>query len=257
MPGSDPYSSVLSSLANKELLLPYFRNALLAQKWPDSYQVTIDSSPYYGHGDGMFHPSTHALMGARELYYRFHPDHRDNLIHEQRSIQSEITLAMGSALHGIIQTQFQMAGLLSGPQDCEVEYVIDEHRVRGRADFVIRHPDGNTYVGEIKTQNSRSFTLQNEIKPEWDAQISMALHGLGHPTAILLVLESGFPYRMKEFVVDRNDELLSEIFAKFDYVRECIANNTPPDHCCSLDSIAMKSCPARFECWLSGKKSVS
>lgn len=592
MAGS-PYGSILTSLADKDLLLPYFRNAMLAQQWPDSYQVTIDSSPYYGHGDGMFHPSTHALMGARELYYRFHPDHRDKLLHEQRSVQSEMTLAMGSALHGIVQTQFQMAGLIQGPQNCEVEYTIVEHHARGRVDFLVHHPDGCVYPVELKslacstpilttrgwttmgdlrngdevyapdgqptkvlqahpinlnrpcyevtfrdgqkvvtdaehlwsvsdrsggrvrervmttkeiadanwygtyrfrvpvteplqlpeqnlpidpwllgmwlgdgdssmvsitvsdddlpyltgrvqdlglrhtvhrygdkaprvyvgglrrtftdlgllhhprtkqfgfkripeqyllaseaqrrellaglmdsdgtvgdhqavicmvneplmrqvlqlvrslgyratwnesraqlngmdcgplyhvkfstvwgpspfamprkkavweakpkesvqnlrlnaivsvtevetvpvrcitvahesalyvagpgfvpthnTQNSRSFDLQTQIKDTWDAQLSMGLHGTGYSTGILLVLESGYPYRMREYLVDRNDRLLSQIFAKFDYVRECIANNTPPEHCCPLDSVQMKACPARYECWLANQ----
>lgn len=251
---ASPYGSIFSSLAEKELLVPYFRNAMLAQQWPDSYQVTIDSSPYYGHGDGYFHPSTHGLMGERELYYRFHPDHRDKLIHEQRSVQSEMTLAMGSALHGIIQTQFQMAGIIKDDSDIEVEYIIDEHHVRGRVDFIVHHPNGNTYPVELKTQNSRGFDFQESIKDSWDAQLSMGLHGTGYATGILLVLESGWPYRMKEFRVDRNDDLLSRIFAKFAYVRECIANDTPPEHCCPLDSVAMKACPARFECWLSGKE---
>lgn len=247
------YGSVLDSLADKELLLPYFRNSIISQNWPDSYTITVDSGPYYGTGDGMFHPSSHALMGARELYYRFHPDHRDRLMFEPKTPGKEMIFAMGSALHAIVQTHLEMAGLLTGPEDCEVEYVIEEHRVRGRADFVINHPDGNTYVGEIKTMNSRSYGLLENIKPEWDAQISMALHGLGYPTAILMVLEAGLPYRMREFRVDRNDQLLSEIFEKFSYVRECIANDTPPEHCCSLNSVAMKSCPARFECWLADK----
>lgn len=251
---ASPYGSVFSSLAEKELLIPYFRNAMLAQQWPDSYQVTIDSSPYYGHGDGYFHPSTHGLMGARELYYRFHPEHRDLLIHEQRSVQSEMTLSMGSALHGVIQTQFQMAGLIADPKDCEVEYVIDEHHVRGRVDFIVDHPNGQRIPVELKTQNSRGFDFQDAIKDSWDAQLSMGLHGTGYATGILLVLESGWPYRMKEFRVDRNDQLLSQIFAKFAYVRECIAANTPPEHCCPLDSVAMKACPARFQCWLSGKE---
>lgn len=251
---SSPYGSILSSLMDKELLLPYFRNALLSKQWPDSYQVQIDSSPYYGTGDGYFHPSTHGLIGARELYYRFHPDHQEHLIHEVRNVQSEMTLAMGSALHGIVQAQFQMAGLIKDEEDVEVEYVIAEHHVRGRVDFLVHHPDGNTYPVELKTQNSRSFELQNAIKPIWDAQLSMGLHGTGYPTGVLLVLESGYPYRMKEFRVDRNDTLLSEIFAKFDYVRECIAHNTPPEHCCPLDSTQMKACPARFQCWLSGKE---
>ena len=253
MAGSSPYGSVLNSLADRELLLPYFRNAILSKKWPDSYQVTIDSSPYYGHGDGMFHPSSHALMGARELYYRFHPDHRDKLYLEPRDVQAEITLSMGSALHGVIQTQFQMAGLIRSEAETEVEYVIDEHQVRGRADFLVHHPDGNVYVVELKTMNSRSFSMLTEIKKTWDAQLSMALHGLGYPTGVLLVLESGYPYRMREFRVDRNDQLLSEIFAKFDHVRDCISNDAPPDHCCPIDSVAMKACPARHSCWLSGK----
>lgn len=254
MAKTNPMAQILSGLADKELILPYFRNALLAQSWPDSYTVTIDSGPYYGHGDGYFHPSSHALMPARQLYYRFHPEHRDHLIHEQRNPQSETTMSMGSALHGIIQTQLTMAGLLKGPQDCEVEYIIPEHHVRGRADFVVDHPDGNRYVGEIKTINSRSFDFTNVIKPEWDAQVSLALHGLGYTTAVLLMVEAGYPYRMREFLVERNDKLLSEIFDKFDYVRECIAASTPPEHCCPIDSTTMKSCPARFECWLAPKK---
>ena len=252
MAGS-PYGSILSSLADKDLLLPYFRNAMLAQQWPNSYQVTIDSSPYYGHGDGYFHPSTHGLMGARELYYRFHPKHRDKLVHEQRRVETETTFAVGSAIHGVVQTQFQMAGLIRSPQDIEVEYVIEEHHVRGRVDFLAHHPDGCVYPVELKTTNSRAYSMLTGIKPEWDAQLSMGLHGTGYATGILLALEVGYPYRMREFLVSRNDRLLSDIFAKFDYVRECIAADTPPEHCCPLDSVIMKACPARFSCWLSGK----
>lgn len=250
---SSPYGSVLSSLADKDLLLPYFRNALLSKQWPDSYTVTIDSGPYYGHGDGMFHPSTHALMGARELYYRFHPAHRDKLVHEQRNPTSEITMSVGSAIHGIVQTQFQMAGLIKSAENCEVEYTIPEHNARGRVDFLVHHPDGCTYPVELKTINSRAYSMLTQIKDTWDAQLSMGLHGLGYSTGILLVLEVGYPYRMREFLVDRNDHLLSQIFAKFDYVRECIAADTPPEHCCPLDSVAMKACPARYECWQAGK----
>lgn len=250
---SSPYTSVLSSLADKDILLPYFRNAMLSKQWPDNYTVTIDSSPYYGKGDGMFHPSTHALMPARELYYRFHPDHQENLLLEQRNVQSEMTLAMGSALHGIVQTQFQMAGLIKSEEDVEVEYTIEEHHARGRVDFIVEHPAEGRVPVELKTQNSRGFDLQKEIKPTWDAQLSMGLHGTGYAYGILLVLESGYPYRMKEYRVNRNDKLLSEIFAKFDYVRECIALNTPPEYCCPLDSITMKACPARYECWMKGQ----
>jgi hypothetical protein len=94
------------------------------------------------------------------------------------------------------------------------------------------------------------FSKQAEIKPEWDAQLSLALDACGQDTGILLLLESGFPYGIKEFIVPRNDALLSEIYAKFARVREAIALDRPPLHCCAKDSPQMTSCPARFACWL-------
>lgn len=248
-----PYASVLQGMTGKELLIPYFRNALISGSWPDSYDIKVDSGPYYGHGDGRFHPSSHPLMGARELYYRFHPDHADKILRESRDPSSELSMSCGSAVHAVVQTQFQMAGLIKGPEWCEVEYTIEEHNVRGRADFIVHHPDNNIYPVEFKSQNSRSFNFQDKIQDKWDAQLSLALHGLGYPTGVLLLMEMGYPFRMKEFVVNRNDELLSKIFEKFDYVMECIAADTPPPHCCPLDSVQMKACPARFECWLANK----
>lgn len=250
--GGTPFSSVIGALsATESVVVPWVQNALLSGRWPESYQVTVDSGPYYGAGDGYFHPSTHAMMGARELYYRFHPDHRDQLVHENRTAGSEIAMSVGSAIHAVFQTQLIVSGLVSGPDACEVEYVIEDHNVRGRADFLVDHPDGTPYVGELKTISSRGFNLQETIKPSWDAQLSMALHGLGRERGVLVMLEVGYPYRMREFVIGKNEKLLQSVFDKFDHVRECIAAGTPPAHCCALDSVEMKSCPARFECWLS------
>lgn len=156
---------------------------------------------------------------------------------------------MGSALHGVIQTQFQMAGLLA-PEDTEYEYVNKEHHVRGRIDFILNHPSGERILCEMKTQNSFAFKKQDAIKPSWDAQMSLAMDSTGFDYGILLVMESGWPYSFKEFRVPRNDKLLSEIYAKFDYVRSCIAMNTPPKYCCVLGSKEMDNCPARYSCWL-------
>jgi len=249
---SRAYGDVFRSLAQRELLLPYFKNAVLSQEWPDNYIVHVDSSPYYGLGDGYFHPSTHSLLGARQLYYLFHPDYQDRLVPEERDVQDEMTLAMGSALHAVVQTQFVQSGLLE-PEDIEVEYINKNHHVRGRIDFIIHHPIGDRVVTEFKTRNSRAFTFQKQILPEWDAQLSLALDQIGETYGVLLMLESGYPYRMREFKVPRNDELLSEIYRKFDFVRESIALNRPPPHCCSMGSAEMKKCPARYCCWLKDK----
>lgn len=243
------YGSILRSLANREVIIPYLENAILSQEWPDKYTITIDSSPYYGHGDGYFHPSTHPLMGERQLYYLFHPDYRDRIVQERPSLKREMTLAMGSALHGIVQTQFVMTGLVR-PDQLEVEYINRDKHVRGRIDFIVNHPDGRRLICEMKTQTNYKFSKQEEIKPEWDAQLSLALDAMGEDTGILLLFESGFPYGLKEFTVPRNDALLSEIYAKFDRVREAIALNRPPMYCCAKGSPEMTSCRARFACHL-------
>lgn len=247
------FDSIFRRLANRELITPYLENALLSQDWPDSYNVVVDSSPYYGLGDGYFHPSSHGLLGARQLYYMFHEDHREKMVWERRSVQSEMTLAMGTAIHAVVQTQFVQAGLCT-PEDIEVEYINQEHHLRGRLDFIVNHPNGDRVPVELKTQNIYSFRKQDTIKDIWDSQLSMALDNLGYPMGILLVAEAGWPYTFKEFRVTRNDKLLTEIYTKFDYVRERIELNIPPKHCCTLGSPEMKECPARFECWLANQK---
>lgn len=243
------YSNIFKRLQNKELILPYFETAMMADHWPESYSVEIDSSPYYGHKDGYFHPSTHATMGARELYYRFHPDTRDLVLTEKRTLQSYLTLAIGSALHGVLQTQMQMAGLVK-PENIEWQYTNTDHWCRGRIDWIVDHPNGQTIPVEMKTMNHYTFDKQSEIKESWDAQLSIGLDNYGADFGVLLLVETGFPFKMREFRVTRNDKLLSEIYKKFDYVRECIDLNTPPKHCCPYDSLVMKACQARSVCYL-------
>lgn len=245
------YAGVFSKLANeKELIVPWLESAILADNWPDSYQIEIESGEYYGLGDGFFHPSTHSLLGARQLYYMFHPLTKDKILKEKRSLQSQMTLAMGSSIHGVVQTQFQMTGMCL-PKDVEVEYINEEHHVRGKIDFIVKHPNGQTIPVELKTMNPYKFPKQDAIKPEWDAQLSLGLDNSGHEFGVLLLFEAGWPYRMKEFRVPRNDTLLSEIYNKFDYVRSCIDLDHPPKPCCMLHSQQMDNCPARFSCWLS------
>ncbi len=243
------YESLFERLAHREMVTPYLENAIMADTWPDQYEIKVDSRPYYGLGDGYFHPSTHTMMGERQLYYMFHPDHREKMVREPKRLASQMIFAMGSAMHAVVQTQFQMANVLED-KDIEVEYINKEHHVRGRLDFIVTAPGGLRIPVELKTINPFLFQKTKEIKPTWDAQLSLALDALGFNEGILLMVTRGDPFLIKEFRVPRNDELLSKIYKKFDYVRECIALNTPPKPCCALGSNEMKGCPARFECWL-------
>lgn len=255
------YDSIFRRLASKERITPYFEAGMLANNWPMKYPIIIDSSPYYGHGDGKFHPSTHPFLGDRLLWYMYHPLYRDNLLPEPRTVQSEMTLAMGSAIHGIMQTQFKMMGLC--PCECEpgeshtcgyieVEYRNDQYDVRGRLDFRVQHPDGNEYLVELKTMNSFSFyrLKPGVISYEHDMQMSLEEDCLGFSEGILLIAEAGWPYTLKEFPHTRNDALCSEAYQKFDRVTTAIELDRPPRHCCAFGSPQSRACPARYLCWL-------
>lgn len=242
------FEGVLGRLVNKDLILPYFEISMLADNWPDSYDINVDSSEYYGLGDGYFHPSTHPLMGERQLYLMFHPDTRDSMVGERKSLKGQMTLTMGSALHAVLQTQMKQARLIHD-DDIEVEYINHDHHVRGRIDWIAHLPNGLIVPVEFKTRMSWAYKRQKEPELSWLAQLNLGMDNTGYDFGIILMLESGFPYQMKEFHVRRDERLLEETYDKFDRVREAIATNTPPRACCAFDSPENKACPARFVCW--------
>lgn len=250
--------SIIGSLTNQDLILPYFEVGMLADTWPNRYSIEVDSSPYYGldeegKPDGYFHPSTHPLLGERELYYRFHPDTRDNLVFERNSVQKQMMFAMGSAGHAVLQTQMTMTGLIKDPRwgyDIEREYINEEHHVRGRIDWLCEHPNGTRLVVEFKTRSPWLFKKQKEPETSWVAQLNLGLDAMDEDLGVLLMMEAGYPWTLQEFHVRRDRELLASIYAKFDRVRAAIAANEPPRYCCAPGSKEMDACPARYSCWL-------
>lgn len=161
---SGGFRSIFSKLQNKKLITPYLDLAVTQSNWPKKYTITIDSGPYYGldesgEPDGYFHPSTHAGMGARLLWYMFHPLYRDKIEYEPASLQREMTFAMGSSLHGVVQTQFTKIGLCKCEcvpgethtcEDIEREYLNEAHHYRGRNDFIVNHPVEGRVPVEMK-----------------------------------------------------------------------------------------------------------
>jgi len=248
---TDAFSAILKRLEKNEMILPTLQNQLLADDWPDSY--TIDSGPYYGLNsdgtpDGYFHPSSHPMLGARELYYRFHPDYRDLLVPERTTSTRTVTLGIHSAAHAMIQTQMLRTGLVR-KENVEWEYRDEVNKVRGRIDFIFDHSSAGPLVVEFKGQNPYHFRKLESPKPAWEAQLSLGLDNYGTNVGVLLVMEMSYPFTFKEFRVEKNTALLEEIYAKFRYVREAIKENKPPRHCCAEDSDTANKCEARFQCW--------
>jgi len=158
------FRSIMDRVSNKKILTPYLDLGVTSAKWPLKYTITIDSSPYYGvdpetrEPDGFFHPSTHSLMGERLLWYTMHPAYRDRLEKEPPSLQREMTFAMGSALHGVVQTQLTMLGLckcscapgeIHTCGDIEVLHK-GTHNDLGKLDFIATLPMHGRVAVEMK-----------------------------------------------------------------------------------------------------------
>lgn len=153
--------SILRKIENRQRILPHLEAAIVSGEWPESYTVTIDSAPYYGltkpdgtkgvggSGDGYFHPSTHPLMAKRRLWMEFHPIYHKQKITRKNDLQSQMTLAMGTAMHSIVQEQMKMAGILKD-ENIEFEYVNEEHKCRGRIDAIATIPGEGDIPVEFK-----------------------------------------------------------------------------------------------------------
>lgn len=234
---SGAFDNILRSLARQDLILPIFENSMRTAE-----------DTYYGRGDGYFHPSTHPLMDERLLYYLFHPRTQKWLVDEQYDLQREMTVEVGHSLHEVVQRQMLRTGLVT-EANIEKLFTIEEHNVRGKIDMIVDHPVRGPIVVEIKTRTHYKFGKTNEPLPEWDAQLSIQLDSQGLELGVVLMVETGYPFRVKELQVQRNDALLGEIYAKFDRVREAIALNRLPIPCCAPNSSRVTGCPARFACW--------
>ena len=192
---------LLERLGSREILIPHIESSMLAENWPESYSVEIDTSPYYGQrtpegefleigsGDGRFHPSSHALACQRDLYIAFHPKLQHLRPPFRKDLAFYMTVNFGTAIHGLLQAQLGMSGLLV-PNTVEYEYDCEEHNVRGRIDAVIQPPNHGEVVLDIKAlacttpvPTPKGWTTMGELKDgdEVFAEDGSATRCIAHP----------------------------------------------------------------------------
>lgn len=213
---------------------------MLAENWPDHYTVTVDTSPYYGQrtpegdyleigsGDGRFHPSSHSLACQRDLYIAFHPQLQHLRPKMRKDLAFYMTVNFGTAIHSLMQTQLTMAGLVV-PNTIEWEYDCPEHNVRGRIDAVIQPPNRGEIVLDIKTINSRGFaSLQaHQPKESWDIQVNLGMEHYGADEGLILAVEAGYPWGLKEVVVKKRSYVTEPVYEKWARVTEAIQHDDP------------------------------
>lgn len=250
-------ANLYKTLSEKNIIIPYVQNAITSDKWPTEFRIPIRT-----HGsleDDWFHPSIDSYPDARYLYYRLHPEEKKKLRPEQRrSVENELSPLLGTVFHVVIQQKLKVTGFI-GDEHIEVPLVNEEVHGKGHLDFVFpNHPiKGKDIVVDIKTASPESFDNLFAPRKQHIYQLQPYMDFYGKQTnqvideGVLFYIRMGRPFTMKEFRIDRNEEILTEIYTKWDYVRNCIALNTPPKakcHNCTKDSDIMERCPAKNPC---------
>lgn len=240
----------LQMLGSRQVIVPHLESSLMSENWPDSYTVEIDSSPYYGTGDGYFHPSSHCLPSAYYLWHQLNPDAPSLPEQWPKTVEGQLSLAMGTALHAITETQMIMCGLVKDKSRCEVEFVSERHHGRGHMDFVIdEHPNGKTYPVEFKTQNSRAFYDETRPKRSWVYQLNCYMDWGHFQQGVVLVATNGAPFSYKEFAIEPQKGLLTPVYQKWEYVYQCLKEDREPEKCCEQAGLESHQCPRGEVCW--------
>ncbi len=224
MPGTG--YTLMRSLAEQQVVIPYLQNSFKdLTNWPAPELMRIDDPRRHdSKTDDYFHPSVHAAECALGCYLRLHPESRAALRPEKASFTSVFTPMMGTVMHTIIQQKLIVDKLVK-PEDVEVALVDEERHWRGHADLMFRGE-----LVDIKTMYARKFAMTKEAQYVWEAQLNPYMDALGLKTSLILVVEQGWPYGMKEFRVNKKNEILDDIYEKWAFVAECIKNSTPPSH---------------------------
>lgn len=246
--------SLYSQLAQQNLISPYFELAMLGDDWPDEFRVPIRKHDSVT--DDWFHPSSAALTPARLLYYKMHPEHRKTIQKRPETIASTFSPLLGTVFHEIIENKMVASGILK-PENVEIAVIDKEIHGRGHLDFVFpNHPALNEdVVVDIKTAAPANFERMYYPYKNYVAQLNLYISWYGKMTnqdintGVIFVVEMGRPFRTKEFRIEKDQALIDSIYKRWNYVRQCLALNTPPEEkCCEWDSKEMKECPVQQTC---------
>jgi hypothetical protein len=101
----------------------------------------------------------------------------------------------------------------------------------GTGDLVgVQIPNQGEWLVDLKTMTSnefeagaRDFTLQ-----KWTAQVNCYGDWFGYDKMMVLAIQKDYPHALREYKIERDEDLLSSIYNKWGYVESCLRNNIVP-----------------------------
>lgn len=237
----------LDSLVRNEKIVPLFEELLLKGNWPEEYPVKVYNKERKW--DGFFHPSSHTRVAPLKLYYEFSKEHRGGFIKEKNSPQLEMTYQVGSVFHALFESVFIHIGLTT-KEECEVQFVDEDHLVSGTVDIrKLTLPSGEELLVDIKSCS----IIPNMPEVQYVEQLRCYLDFCpGAPsTGALFFVEKGHPHRVREFIIEKNEDEQIQVYRRWDSVLEALEFRDPsslPTCCDGPGSSMFENCPAKLVC---------
>lgn len=259
-------------LVLKPLLYRYLYNA----EFPDIFSVTFRKAGLARKPDNYFHPSTHPLWRARQLFYYLSRPGQMEV--EQLDANNRMAVTMGTAVHAFVEMCLRDAGAMVPLEgtcpachrphgtkrgQCDEYGAADEHLgSRGHMDGVIfvnltgRYWVPGVGVFEFKTMSSRKASKIADLDLEtfkrlcldYYAQVQEYMRMTGMTQAVVIIMELGWPWDITEIQIPYDPAFALATSQKYLATREAVAEDKAPLDCCGVDSIEGRTCPARGLC---------
>jgi hypothetical protein len=247
------FRRLADAAASGTLLVPWIERELVTMgedSWPDEYSIKIVNKEHKF--DGYFHPSGHANAPELQLFYEFSPEYQT--YHEPLSPSDVMMFQVGSAYHALIQSMLIHMGLTT-EEEVEVSFKSEERNCSGALDIRrLTLPNGTIMPIEIKSAGH--YPVGDYFFAKYYAQFQVYMDlGDDEPQeqGLMLFLEKSVPHRFHEVLIQRDENMLNQIYSRWARVLEAIEFNDPSMleyPCHEVDGRAHKECPARFICRL-------
>lgn len=219
--------------------------------------------------DDWFHPSTHPDWPAMALYHYL--SQPDTFPVEKKQYMGTLSVTLGKVMHefvqvcltdtGIMPPEMQVCSVCPPEANCSEAGVVNaELGERGHVDGLLNlsalpsvSEEMSWPVFEFKTSHDNFGRLSGvedmdleafrKKWPKYWSQQQRYQHLFGLRYSIVLMMETMYPWTMKEFHIPYDLGWNLEVDTKYRIVRQAVADQQPPGYCCGF-----KSCDAAPIC---------
>jgi hypothetical protein len=223
-------SQITRNLGKKYKLIPYLEKALIGFEDEWSYKYTQKKL------DTAWHPSGDCTPPVSELYEKVTGTYEG---HDFSGLDKNFQV-------GHFWHQFLQYIILHKLEFCEPDAIERRgtkdwsntnncepgHWVTGAGDIApILLPCGWRGIVDIKSMSSFAFKKSENELPfadKYECQFNIYMDLFDEDRAMLLAVNKDTPHDFKEFIFERDQDMIDAIYAKWEYVGACLTAGEPP-----------------------------